>query len=102
MSGSERVWPIWRQAKKLGINFSRYCREKQLSFHQWTWIKRALLRKGVIGGRRGAGETEAGGVCAGARCAAARASDDGVPDSPSLGLDDRVRELIRKSPGCWR
>jgi hypothetical protein len=43
------------EAKKLGINFSRYCREKQLSFHQWTWIKRALLRKGVIGGR---GRTE--------------------------------------------
>jgi len=33
------------EAKKLGLNFSRYCREKDLSFHQWAWVKRALLRK---------------------------------------------------------
>jgi len=49
------------EAKRLGVNFSRYCREKQLSFHQWTWVKRALLRKGVIGGRRGAGEGKPAG-----------------------------------------
>jgi hypothetical protein len=40
------------EARKLGVSFSRYCREKHLSMYQWTWIKRALVRKGVIGGRR--------------------------------------------------
>jgi len=40
------------EAKKLGKSFSQYCRDKQISMHQWTWIKRALVRKGVIGGRR--------------------------------------------------
>jgi hypothetical protein len=40
------------EAQKLGVSFSRYCREKKLSMYQWTWIKRALVRKGVIGGRR--------------------------------------------------
>jgi len=35
------------EAKRLGVNFSRYCREKDLSFHQWAWVKRALLRKGL-------------------------------------------------------
>ncbi len=40
------------EAKKLGVSFSRYCRDRQISFHQWTWIKRALVRKGVIGVRR--------------------------------------------------
>ncbi len=40
------------EAKKLGVSFSQYCRDKQISMHQWTWIKRALVRKGVIGGRR--------------------------------------------------
>jgi hypothetical protein len=40
------------EAKKLGVSFSQYCRDKQISMHQWTWIKRALMRKGVIG-RRG-------------------------------------------------
>jgi hypothetical protein len=39
------------EAKKLGLNFSRYCREKELSFHQWAWVKRALVRKGAINGR---------------------------------------------------
>jgi hypothetical protein len=40
------------EAKRLGVNFSRYCREKELSVHPWSWVKRALVRKGVIGGRR--------------------------------------------------
>src|SRR5271156_1980928 len=40
------------EAKKLGLSFSGYCREKELSMHQWTWIKRALVRKGVIAGPR--------------------------------------------------
>lgn len=39
------------EAKKSGLNFSRYCREKHLSFHQWAWVKRVLVRKGVIGER---------------------------------------------------
>ena len=40
------------EANKLGSSFSRYCRERDLNIHQWTWTKRALLRKGVIS-RRG-------------------------------------------------
>jgi hypothetical protein len=40
------------QAKKLGVSFSRYCREKELSLHQWAWIKRVLVRKGVVSDRR--------------------------------------------------
>ena len=39
------------EARKLGVSFSQYCRDKQISMHQWTWIKRALVRKGVIGKR---------------------------------------------------
>jgi hypothetical protein len=49
------------EAKRLGINFSRYCREKNLSFHQWAWVKRALMRKGVVGGGRRAAEGKAAG-----------------------------------------
>jgi hypothetical protein len=49
------------EAKRLGVSFSRYCREKELSMHQWTWIKRALVRKGVIDGRRRRKETKAAG-----------------------------------------
>src|SRR5260370_17010108 len=41
-----------RQAQDLGISFSRYWREKQLKLNEWSWVKRALIRKGVIGGRR--------------------------------------------------
>ena len=40
------------QAKRLGVSFSRYCREKELSLHQWAWVKRVLVRKGVISERR--------------------------------------------------
>jgi hypothetical protein len=40
------------QAKKLGVSFSRYCREKELSLHQWAWIKRVLVRKGMVSERR--------------------------------------------------
>ena len=40
------------QAKRLGVSFSRYCREKELSLHQWAWIKRVLVRKGVVSERR--------------------------------------------------
>jgi hypothetical protein len=48
------------EAKKLGVSFSRYCRDKQISMHQWTWIKRALMRKGVIGKRGRADQPKAG------------------------------------------
>jgi len=37
-----------RQAKELGVSFSQYCRERDLKFHQWMWVKRGLFRKGVI------------------------------------------------------
>ncbi len=40
------------QAKRLGVSFSRYCREKELSLHQWSWIKRVLVRKGLVSERR--------------------------------------------------
>ena len=40
------------QAKRLGVSFSRYCREKELSLHQWAWVKPVLVRKGVISERR--------------------------------------------------
>jgi len=49
------------EAKRLGVSFSQYCREKELSMHQWTWIKRALFRKGVIGSRRRSERTKAAG-----------------------------------------
>jgi hypothetical protein len=41
-----------QEAERLGMSFSQYCRQKELSMHQWTWIKRVLVRKGVIGERR--------------------------------------------------
>jgi hypothetical protein len=47
------------QAKKLGVSFSRYCREKELSLHQWAWVKRVLVRKGVISERRRVEEPKA-------------------------------------------
>ena len=40
------------QAKKLGVSFSRYCRDKDLSQGQWAWVKRVLVRKGVVSERR--------------------------------------------------
>jgi hypothetical protein len=52
------------EARKLGVSFSRYCREKHLSMNQWTWIKRALVRKGVISERRRAEGAKAAGFVA--------------------------------------
>jgi hypothetical protein len=49
------------EAKRLGVNFSRYCREKDLSMHQWSWVKRALVRKGVISERRRVDRSQAAG-----------------------------------------
>jgi len=37
-----------RQATEMGVSFSQYCRERDLKFHQWMWVKRGLFRKGVI------------------------------------------------------
>jgi hypothetical protein len=50
-----------RQAKELGVSFSQYCRERDLKIHQWTWVKRALIRKGVIDGRRRAEKAKPAG-----------------------------------------
>ncbi len=47
------------QAKRLGMSFSRYCREKELSLHQWAWVKRVLVRKGMISERRRVEEPKA-------------------------------------------
>lgn len=45
------------EAEKLGVSFSRYCREKALKRNEWAWVKRALVRKGVIDLRRRAEKT---------------------------------------------
>lgn len=37
-----------RQAEEQGKSFSQYCREQNLSFNQWYWVKREMMRKGVI------------------------------------------------------
>ena len=52
------------QARELGISFSQYCRERDLKFHQWMWVKRGLIRKGAIdaGQRRAATGKAAGFV----------------------------------------
>jgi hypothetical protein len=50
-----------RQAQELGVSFSRYCREKELKLHEWSWVKRVLIRKGVIGGRRRAEKAKPAG-----------------------------------------
>jgi hypothetical protein len=50
-----------RQAKELGVNFSQYCRERDLKFHQWMWVKRGLFRKGVIERACGAGKAKSAG-----------------------------------------
>ena len=47
------------QAKRLGVSFSRYCREKELRLHQWAWVKRVLVRKGVISELRRVEESKA-------------------------------------------
>jgi hypothetical protein len=53
-----------REAQGLGVSFSRYCRERDLKFQQWAWVKRVLIRKGVIDGRRPAGKAKAAGFAA--------------------------------------
>jgi hypothetical protein len=62
------------EAKKLGVSFSRYCREKELSLHQWAWVKRVLVRKGVISERRRVEEPKAVVGFAPVRIAAAAAT----------------------------
>ena len=62
LSERERACLVHRdEAKRLGVNFSRYCREKDLSIHQWSWVKRALVRKGVISERRRVDRSQAAG-----------------------------------------
>jgi hypothetical protein len=84
------------EAKRLGLTFSGYWSEKQMSMNQWTWIKRVLVRKGVIADpRRPKKKTSAAFVpahCPGGGGDASD-SDDSVSDPASLGMDDRVREL---------
>lgn len=41
-----------RQAQELGLSFSQYCRERDLKINQFYWVKRGLIRKGVIAVRR--------------------------------------------------
>src|SRR5258708_4584548 len=43
------------EAKKVVASFSEYWRDRQTRRPRGTWIKRVLVRKGVMGGRRGAG-----------------------------------------------
>ena len=65
LSGREReCLAHLEEAKKLGVSFSRYCRERDLAFQQWAWVKRVLIRKGVIDGRRPAGKAKAAGFAA--------------------------------------
>jgi hypothetical protein len=56
-----------RQAREQGKSFSQYCREQNLSHNQWYWVKREMVRKGVMAGRgeakaKGQGATPAGFV----------------------------------------
>jgi len=39
------------QARAQGKSFSQYCREQDLSHDQWYWVKREMVRKGVMAGR---------------------------------------------------
>jgi len=50
-----------RQAEEMGVSFSRYCREKELKLNEWSWVKRALVRKGVISERRRVERSKAAG-----------------------------------------
>lgn len=40
-----------RQAQALKVSFSEYCRQKGLQANQWYWLRRGLIRKGVLAGR---------------------------------------------------
>lgn len=39
-----------RQADAQGLSFAEYCRQQDLKFNQWYWLKRKLMGKGVIAG----------------------------------------------------
>ena len=78
------------EAKRLGVNFSRYCREKELSLHQWTWIKRALVRKGVIDGRRRTERSKAGAFC---QCA--------LPRLPTMTTTTAAPVCRIRHPSGW-
>jgi hypothetical protein len=79
------------EAKRLGVSFSRYCREKELSMHQWTWVKRALVRKGVISERGQTERAKAAGF-APVRVVAAAAT----PTAPAAATVCRIRH-----PSGW-
>lgn len=49
-----------RQAQALGLSFAEYCRQRDLKINQWYWIRRGLMRKGVIGGSKGEADKPAG------------------------------------------
>ena len=54
LSDRERVWLAHvRQARELKVSFAEYCRQQGLKAHQWYWIKRGLIRKGVMADERG-------------------------------------------------
>jgi hypothetical protein len=38
MNESQACLGHLEEAKRLGVSFSRYCREKELGLHQWSWI----------------------------------------------------------------
>lgn len=40
-----------RQAREQGKSFSQYCREQDLPHNQWYWVKREMIRKGVVAGQ---------------------------------------------------
>lgn len=53
LSEKERAYlEHWRQARELGVSFSQYCRQKGLPINPWYWVRRGLVRKGVIDGRK--------------------------------------------------
>lgn len=50
-----------RQAQALKLSFSEYCRQKGLQANQWYWLRRGLIRKGVLAGRGKAKSNQSGG-----------------------------------------
>lgn len=69
-----------RQAQELGVSFSQYCRQRDLKHDQWYWVKRELVRKGVIAGGRKAKEAPKAGVFAPVRIVPSAAG----PSSPAV------------------
>ena len=53
-----------REAQRQKLSFSAYCRRQDLNIHQWHWIRRGLIRKGVLAGRGKAKSDKAAGFVA--------------------------------------